>query len=62
MSQALFEKITHIESLLLELNSKIDNFLGFEEMGEKEKEEVNLLRLEVRSGKLSSFDEVFQGD
>ncbi len=38
MSEVLIEKIDRIEALLLELSAKIDNFLGFEEITEEEKE------------------------
>ena len=44
MSEVLIEKIDHIEALLLELSAKIDNFLGFEEITEEEKEEVEKLK------------------
>jgi len=44
MPEALIEKIDHIEALLLELSAKIDNFLGFEEITEEEKEEVEKLK------------------
>jgi len=59
MSQALMEKMESIEALLLEVNAKIDNFLGFEELDTLENKEVEELRKEVQSGKYSSFDEVF---
>ena len=44
MSEVLIEKIDRIEALLLELSAKIDNFLGFEEITEEEKEEVEKLK------------------
>jgi hypothetical protein len=59
MSQALIEKIDHIETLLLKINAKIDNFLGFEELNEKERKEVEALRKDVKSGEYVGFDEVF---
>jgi len=60
MAQALLEKINHIESLLLEINAKIDNFLGFEEMGEEEKKEIKALRKEIDSEGYVSFEHVFE--
>ncbi len=33
------EKLDHIQEMLKEINSKIDNFLGFEEIIDEEKEE-----------------------
>ena len=59
MSQALFDKISHIESMLLEINAKIDNFLGFEELTEEERGEVEVLRKQVGSGEHVGFDDVF---
>jgi len=59
MSQELLEKISHIEMLLLEINSKIDNFLGFEELSEEERKEIELTEKEVESGVYFTFGEVF---
>lgn len=49
-----------MEKLLKEINSKIDNFLGFEELGVQEKEEVEEIRKEVRRGNYLKFEEVFE--
>ena len=59
MSQLLLEKINHIEMLLVEINSKLDNFMGFEELSEEEKRELDNLREEVKAGEYVTFDEVF---
>ena len=59
MAQALMEKMESIEALLLEVNAKIDNFLGFEELEKAEHKEVEELRKEVKSGKYTRFDVVF---
>ena len=59
MSQALMEKMECIEALLLEVNAKIDNFLGFEDLNKTEYKEIEELREEVKSGNYSRFDEVF---
>jgi len=59
MSEVLIEKIDRIEALLLELNAKIDNFLGFEEITEEEKEEVEKLKEEIEKGEYLSIDQVF---
>ena len=59
MSQELLEKISHIEMLLLEINSKIDNFLGFEELSEEERKGIELTEKEVESGVYLTFDDVF---
>ena len=59
MDSVLIEKIEHIETLLISINGKIDNFMGFEELDEVEKKEVGKLREEVESGKYMTFDDVF---
>jgi len=58
LSDELLEKINHIEKLLIEIGAKIDNFLGFEELSEEEKEEVQKLREEVNKGEYVSYKEV----
>ena len=59
MSQALMRKMDRIEALLVELNAKIDNFLGFEDLEDEEEREVEKLRKEVESGEYVRFEEVF---
>jgi len=59
MSESLMEKIDRIEALLREVNAKIDNFLGFEELDKDEQEEVKALRREIEAGEYLHFDEVF---
>ena len=59
MSQELLEKVNHIEMLLLEIRSKIDNFLGVEELSQEERKEVEIIKKEIESGDYSTFDEVF---
>jgi len=44
LTDILTGKLDHIEGMLKELNSKIDNFLGFEEITDEEKEEFRKLR------------------
>ena len=56
----LMKKIDHIEELLMALNVKIDNFLGFEDMSEEEKEEVEQIRKEIQAGEFYTFDDVFE--
>ena len=59
MSQELLEKMNHIEMLLMEIHSKIDNFLGFEELDEEERKELEITEKEVEFGEYFTFDEVF---
>ena len=56
----LMKKIEHIEELLMALNGKIDNFLGFEDMAEEEREEVDQIRKEIQAGEYYTFDDVFE--
>lgn len=59
MNEAILEKIERIENLLIAINGKIDNFMGFEDLDDDEKDEVKKLRKEVESGKYMTSDEVF---
>ena len=59
MADTLLEKMNKIEQLLLEINAKIDNFLGFEDLTEKEQEELAQLREEIKQGDGVPFHEVF---
>jgi hypothetical protein len=59
MSQELLEKINHIEMLLIEINTKIDNFLGFEGLSEEERKEIEQIEKKVNSGEYFTFDDVF---
>jgi hypothetical protein len=59
MSQELREKMNHSEMLLMEIHSKIDNFLGFEELSEEERKKIELIEEEVEFGEYIPFDEVF---
>ena len=52
--------MNHIEMLLQEINSKIDNFLGIEGLSEEERKEVELIEKEIESGEYFAFDEVFR--
>ena len=60
MSQELLEKINHIEKLLIEINAKIDNFLGFEGLSEEERKEIEQIEKEVNSGEYFTFDDIFE--
>ncbi len=59
MCDILLEKINHIEKILMEINTKIDNFLGFEELGEGEKKEIAKIRKEIKKGDYVRFEDVF---
>ena len=44
----------------MEINAKIDNFLGFEELDKEEKKEIKALRKEIDSEGYVSFENVFE--
>jgi len=50
MTEAILKKISNIERMLIEINSKIDNFPGMEELTEGEWEEVGEIRKEIKKG------------
>jgi len=54
------ERLERIERLLIELNSKIDNFLGYESLSKKERDELQKMRKEVRRGEFVKFEELFE--
>ncbi len=60
MSESIIEKIENIEKLLIEINAKIDNFLGFEDLSAEEVEEIRKLREEVKRGDFVGFEDVFE--
>ena len=62
MPDILLEKINNIERMIMELNTKIDNFLGYEDLTEEEREELEKLRKEIKKGEYIKFDELFGED
>ena len=59
MSDVLLEKISNIERMIMELNTKIDNFLGYEDLTEEEKKELEKIREEIKKGEYVRFEELF---
>ena len=59
-NQFLKKKLDSIESLLNDLNEKIDNYLGVERISEDEKKEIESIRAEVESGRYETMDEIFE--
>lgn len=59
LTDALMEKLDHIQEMLKEINSKIDNFLGFEEISAAEKEEFKKLREEIKKGQYDTYESIF---
>lgn len=59
MTDVLMEKMNTIEQLLLQLNAKIDNFLGYEILSEEEQKEHDQVREEIKSGESVPMDQAF---
>jgi len=59
MVDVLLKKIDNIERMIAELNTKIDNFLGYEELTEEEKKELKKIKKEIERGEYVRFDELF---
>jgi len=59
MTEAVLEKLNNMERLLREINSKMDNFLGFEDFTAEERAEIETHREEIRKGEFVTFNDVF---
>jgi len=57
--ETLEKKLERIEKLLVEINSKIDNFMGYEYLSKKEREELKNMREEIRKGEFIKFEDLF---
>ena len=57
--ETLEKKLERIEKLLIEINSKIDNFMGYEYLSKKEREELKNMREEIRKGEFIKFEDLF---
>lgn len=62
MSEAVSAQLHRMEGLLLELNSKIDNYMGLAELSPEELEELDEIETEMAAGDFATFDEVFKDD
>ena len=50
MPDVMMEKLEHIERLILQLNARIDNVLGYEDLTSDEKEDLKKIQRDVKSG------------
>ncbi|GBE55024.1 hypothetical protein BMS3Bbin15_01188 [archaeon BMS3Bbin15] len=55
MTEAIQKKINNIERMLIEINSKINNFLGMEELTEEEWAKLRKIRKEIKKGILGTM-------
>jgi len=62
MSNFVLKRINNIKKILIEIDAKINNFIGYEELTEEERKELRKIREEVKRGEYVSFDEVFGGE
>ncbi len=57
--EILERRITNVEHLLEEINAKIENFMGYEELTDEEEREVEEILNEIKKGKYTRFEELF---
>ncbi len=57
--EILERRISNVERLLEEINAKIENFMGYEELTEEEEREVEEILSEIKEGKYTRFEELF---
>jgi len=60
MAELAMQKLKHIEQLLVSIDAKIDNFLGFEELKKSELKELKEIRTKIKKGEYATFEEVFR--
>ncbi|MBN1168133.1 MAG: hypothetical protein JXA44_13560 [Methanospirillaceae archaeon] len=56
--ELLLQKIETIETLIIQLNDKIDNYLGMEDISKEEKEEIKKIRDEIDSGEYVTLNDL----
>ena len=54
----LLQKIDNLEVLIIQLNEKIDNFLGVEEISDEEINEIHGLRKGIEAGDYISLNDL----
>ena len=60
MISTIENKLENIENFLQRIESKIDNFMGFEEIKKTKKKELINIKKEMNEGKYNSYDDVFK--
>jgi predicted transcriptional regulator len=60
MVSSIDEKLSNIENYLERIESKIDNFMGFENINEEERKELIKIKKEMDSGKFHNYEEIFE--
>ena len=59
MVSSLDDRLHTIEEFLRRIESKMDNFLGFEMLEKEEREELLKIKEEMKSGNYHEYDDVF---
>lgn len=59
MVESIDNRLDNIEKFLSRIESKLDNFLGFEELSKEEFEEIIKIKKEMDEGDSFSIKEVF---
>ena len=59
MVSSLDDRLHTIEEFLRRIESKMDNFLGFEMLKKEEREELLKIKEEMKSGNYHEYDDVF---
>ena len=54
--ELLLQKIDNLETLIIQLNDKIDNYLGMEDISTEEREEIQKIRDEIASGEYVTLE------
>jgi hypothetical protein len=53
-------KLSKIENSLERIESKMDNFIGFEILSSEEEKELEQIRSSLKNGEFSTHEEVFE--
>lgn len=56
--ELLLQKIDNLETLIIQLNDKIDNYFGMEDISTEEREEIQKLGDEVASGEYVTLNDL----
>ena len=59
MVSTIDNRLSNIEHFLQRIESKMDNFMGFEDITESERKELLKIKEEMKKGDSYSYDEVF---
>lgn len=59
MNTTLDKRLDSIEEFLERIESKMDNYMGFDTISEEEKKEILKIKKEMNEGKYHSYNEVF---